>query len=298
MRSWPKILPTLMWASFRASPEAGSTDATPAASAAPPPDPVAYPIEMRQLEAALLRRRQSKGSGIGIAVSGGGIRSATFALGVFQGLAHLKRLSHVDFLSTVSGGGYFGSFFGRLFTRPYVKTVEDVEWILDPGEPGPAPRAELKEARQNVLRWLRENGRYLAPLGSGDLLLGGASLLRNWVALQGVIATALLSLFLLLQLPRVIAASPAVGGNALFATLEQWNRQLIERLPHGLWWSPWTFVPLVLGAIAFAVGWAYWIVTERSTPALTAIWVVALLIEAIILWAGNLIPALGIDSTL
>src|SRR5206468_617472 len=80
-------------------------------------------------------------------------------------------------------------------------------------------------------RWLRENGRYLAPAGSGDLLLAGASLLRNWVALQGVIATALFSLFLLLQLPRVIAASPAVSGNALFVTVERWNRLLIERLP-------------------------------------------------------------------
>jgi hypothetical protein len=291
-----------MWASFRPSPEAGAAEpfaAEPAAAAAAaPPNPVAYPVEMQQLEGSLLRRRKSLASGIGIAVSGGGIRSATFALGVFQGLAHLKRLRHVEYLSTVSGGGYFGSFLGRLFTRPYVQKVEDVEWILDPGEPGPAARPELNEARQNILRWLRENGRYLAPLGSGDLLLAGASLLRNWVALQGVIATALFSLFLLLQVPRVIAASPAVSGNALFATLEQWNRQLIERLPHGLWWSPWTFVPLVLGAIAFAVGWAYWIVTERSTPARTIVWVLALLVEAALLWAGTLIPALRIDPIL
>jgi hypothetical protein len=301
MRSWLQLLLTLTWASFRPSPEtaAAAPAAAPVAAAAPPaPNAVAYPIEMQQLEASLLRRRNSRLSGVGIAVSGGGIRSATFALGVFQGLARLKRLRHIDYLSTVSGGGYFGSFLGRLFTRPYVQAAEDVEWILNPGEPGPPPRRELKEARQNILRWLRENGRYLAPAGSGDLLLAAASLLRNWAALQGVITTALFSLFLLLQVPRVIAASPAVSSNALFATLQEWNRLLIERLPHGLWWSPWTFVPLVLGAIAFAVGWAYWIVTERSTPARTIVWVVALAIEAVILWAGSLIPALRIDPVL
>src|SRR5262249_12040427 len=38
----------------------------------------------------------------GLALSGGGIRSATFALGVLQGLADLKILSRFDYLSTVS----------------------------------------------------------------------------------------------------------------------------------------------------------------------------------------------------
>ena len=46
---------------------------------------------------------------IGIALSGGGIRSATFCMGVLQGLAQRKVLPLVDYLSTVSGGGYIGS---------------------------------------------------------------------------------------------------------------------------------------------------------------------------------------------
>ena len=41
--------------------------------------------------------------------SGGGIRSATFALGVAQGLAQHGLLDKFDYLSTVSGGGYIGS---------------------------------------------------------------------------------------------------------------------------------------------------------------------------------------------
>ena len=46
---------------------------------------------------------------IGLALSGGGIRSAAFNLGVLQALAHRDVLPRVDYLSTVSGGGYIGS---------------------------------------------------------------------------------------------------------------------------------------------------------------------------------------------
>ncbi|MDE3195093.1 MAG: patatin-like phospholipase family protein [Acidobacteriota bacterium] len=45
----------------------------------------------------------------GLAFSGGGIRSATFNLGVLQRLQELDLLRHVDYLSTVSGGGYIGA---------------------------------------------------------------------------------------------------------------------------------------------------------------------------------------------
>ena len=43
-----------------------------------------------------------------LCLSGGGIRSATFALGVLQGLAKVKVLPQFHYLSTVSGGGYLG----------------------------------------------------------------------------------------------------------------------------------------------------------------------------------------------
>lgn len=44
-----------------------------------------------------------------LCISGGGIRSATFGLGVLQGLAKAGVLGAFDYLSTVSGGGYIGS---------------------------------------------------------------------------------------------------------------------------------------------------------------------------------------------
>src|SRR6202035_725989 len=46
---------------------------------------------------------------VGLALSGGGIRSATFNLGVLKALHEFRLLKHVDYLSTVSGGGYIGA---------------------------------------------------------------------------------------------------------------------------------------------------------------------------------------------
>src|SRR4051812_47807664 len=53
----------------------------------------------------------------GLALSGGGIRSATFNLGFLQGLYDLKLLGAFDYLSTVSGGGYIGAFWSAWRSR-------------------------------------------------------------------------------------------------------------------------------------------------------------------------------------
>jgi hypothetical protein len=98
---------------------------------------------------------------VGIALSGGGIRSATFCLGVFQALAGLGQLSRVDYISTVSGGGYFGSFLGRLYRRRPITSAEQVRALLDPAAPSSERPAEIPD----VVAWLRENGRYLAERG-------------------------------------------------------------------------------------------------------------------------------------
>ena len=109
------------------------------------PDDPWYPRDLRRLEAAAVRQRrrhalpQSVGpvaaaqdadlatvpdtdlewrsDVTGLALSGGGVRSATVALGLLQALARQGRLRCVDFLSTVSGGGYTGAFLGRWFAR-------------------------------------------------------------------------------------------------------------------------------------------------------------------------------------
>ncbi|MDD2920847.1 MAG: hypothetical protein PHQ36_01050 [Anaerolineales bacterium] len=53
--------------------------------------------------------RKSARPAVGMAFSGGGIRSATFNLGVVQALSKFGVLPWVDYLSSVSGGGYIAS---------------------------------------------------------------------------------------------------------------------------------------------------------------------------------------------
>lgn len=55
----------------------------------------------------------------GLALSGGGIRSASFSLGVLQALANADALRRFDYLSTVSGGGYIGSAFTWFLSKTW-----------------------------------------------------------------------------------------------------------------------------------------------------------------------------------
>ena len=179
----------------------------------------AYPDDLKEREEALLRRRPGNAqkdphkrlAKIGLALSGGGIRSATFTFGVIQALAACKAFREIDVLSTVSGGGYTGSLISRLFARPEVKRANDVEQAIEPageaqGE-DQAPQSDSEPQRKwiwsgAVLRWLRENGQHLAPNGSGDLLLAGAIMLRNWLSIHVVLATLALTAFVAMQLVR------------------------------------------------------------------------------------------------
>ena len=63
----------------------------------------------------ILKEKEALLNGTGLALSGGGIRSATFCLGVVQVLAGAKLLAKFDYLSTVSGGGYLGAFLSNQF---------------------------------------------------------------------------------------------------------------------------------------------------------------------------------------
>jgi len=54
---------------------------------------------------------------VGLALSGGGIRSATFCLGLLQALDKLRLLPMFDYLSTVSGGGFIGGCWSAWMSR-------------------------------------------------------------------------------------------------------------------------------------------------------------------------------------
>jgi hypothetical protein len=92
---------------------------------------------------------------VGLALSGGGIRSATFNLGLLQSLAKQNILRFCDYLSTVSGGGYIGSCLSSLLDNPEA-SVEKEKF------PFWFERQEENDERKEV-KWLRRNSKYLAP---------------------------------------------------------------------------------------------------------------------------------------
>jgi hypothetical protein len=202
----------------------------------PGDDDSAYPRELRRLERAAVEKRRTAAGlepgdpqlPVGLACSGGGIRSATFCLGDFQALARSNFLRRIDFLSTVSGGGYIGTFLGHLYLRTYVDPGKDqaghpTDQAGADGDILGATTAErvsniLEDSHAKPLAHLRENGRYLSPNGSGDSLLAGAVVLRNWAAIQLVLLTFCvtgLSGFLLLRTLVAAVAGGVFGPDAL-----------------------------------------------------------------------------------
>ncbi len=105
----------------------------------------------------------------GLALSGGGIRSATFNLGVLQGLARLKLLDSFDYMATVSGGGYIGAFWSAWRTRHERKKEDGIF-------PGSSPSGASCDGREGPeVRHLREFSNFLAPkLGLFTLDTGNA----------------------------------------------------------------------------------------------------------------------------
>jgi hypothetical protein len=131
---------------------------------------------------------------VGLAFSGGGIRSATFNLGVLQALADLKLLYRIDYLSTVSGGGYIGGWLAA-WTKRAKDGFKEVQNALATN------RVHQEDDKEPTpIRFLRVFSNYLTPkLGifSGDSWATAGILLRNML-LNQVIVLALLSAVLLL----------------------------------------------------------------------------------------------------
>jgi Patatin-like phospholipase len=148
-----------------------------------------------------------------LCLSGGGIRSASFGLGALQALASYPGraspgrdktqeepelaagrsfLAQIQYLSTVSGGGYIGSWLSAWRRRHgFVSVWKDLVRVpSDSKDPGEEPGA---------IQWLRDHSNYLTPrlgLTSPDTLAGIAifirNLLLNWLILLPFLFAALL----------------------------------------------------------------------------------------------------------
>jgi len=147
--------------------------------------------------------RSANSGMMGLCLSGGGIRSATFNLGVLQALAQLNLLRCFDYLSSVSGGGYIHQWLAAWIRRrsdgygpaQKVQGFEDVNGLLvpppEPNNPGTHPEP---------VRWLRRFSNYLTPqrgLFTADTWVGATTWLRNTLLNQIILSFGLLFLMLL-----------------------------------------------------------------------------------------------------
>lgn len=140
----------------------------------------------------------------GLSFSGGGIRSATFNLGVLQGLARMGLLPRFDYLSVNSGGGYIGGWFGAWVRRKGLDRVarelagdacrdDAPEEASDDGDEPAAARPD-DAAEAAPVRFLRRFSNYLTPqVGafSADTWTMVTTYLRNLLLNQAVLVLAI-----------------------------------------------------------------------------------------------------------
>ncbi|HYS14655.1 MAG TPA: patatin-like phospholipase family protein [Burkholderiaceae bacterium] len=236
---------------------------------------------------------------VGLAFSGGGIRSAIFSLGLAQALAQRRLFPQVDYLSTVSGGGYTGAFLGSLFlprqsdftvpdplpreNKPTqmpdespLAAAERVEQLLTDDPHRATAQVQVGDQKEaavfHPILWLRENGRYLTPSGASDLLYLAAFYLRALFGVHYVLGLALLGgvLFVyafrlglhLLGLSLGGPIAPALDGL-------DWD---VNVSTGAAWWSSPIF--WLAPALAVLVGGplvlAYWLVFRQEKAILSA----------------------------
>src|SRR5213079_1555594 len=127
-----------------------------------------------------------------LCLTGGGIRSATFNLGLLQGLAELRLLQCFDYLSSVSGGGYIHQWLAAWSKR---KGFGEVAQKLIP-----LPDKDSPQSHPEPICWLRRYSNYLTPergLFTADTWVMIASWLRNTLLNQVMLISGLLFLALL-----------------------------------------------------------------------------------------------------
>lgn len=159
---------------------------------------------------------------MGLALSGGGIRSATFNLGLLQALERYGLLRCVDYLSTVSGGGYIGSCFTWFMSK--------LENEKKPGEkkkprdfPFGTSRKHYKEMGGEILAWLRSYGKYMTP-GEG---------LNIW-ALMGAILTGIL-VNLLIMVPVFLGLFFMLSRRIPFSLVDEWVKYVVPCVREAQW---------------------------------------------------------------
>ena len=256
-------------------------------SFAPPPGE-GSPDEATRL--ARLNRAAFEEGRAALCLSGGGIRSASFAVGVLQGLAQRGLIQGFDYLSTVSGGGFAGAWLSAWLHRAGAPAATP--------EPGSGPALPTagealacfqgqSTASTDVEPWpvgrLRLYTRYLSPrtgFFSADFWALVATMMRNtvlnWSVLLPMLAAAMLVPRLQFALIHVIEQEEHSTTSLLYS-LDLWalgiavvayalalvhivanmpsygNRGQTERQ-----FLAQCLIPLSIGTLALTFYWATW----------------------------------------
>ena len=245
-----------------------------------------------------------------LCISGGGIRSATFGLGILQGLARCGLLDKFHYLSTVSGGGYIGSWLSAWINRAGLTgAITQLGHQSEHTRPNPEP-VEIQN--------LRSYSNYLSPrLGmlSADSWTLVGSYLRN-LLLNWCVIIPLLAAFLALPwiFSSIVMMDPPPRSDAILwvgAVLVAIGVAYMGlNLPCGrnLRWDQKRFLqfcllPLLLASVLMTIYWAWFNYYGRSLIAWPLFgfgpprtWVPFLYLGTavhIVSWLTSLLPAHG-----
>lgn len=241
---------------------------------AEPPPYLADRARVLENEAIYLKGRRHRaglseieGPPVGLTLSGGGIRSATLSLGVIQVLSRCGLGAHIDYLSTVSGGGYIGAALSSLLSCREGCGHEPPPWRFGPADrphfdlarPAQAPFEDAPPATSTagarapldgrmVVRHLRAFGDYLVRrrLTDRDVLRALGTVLSGVLTSLVLYGAVLIVLAALLQ-----AAIALTGGMGL--DLQGGPRDVLRQLVQGAGGPQGLALAAGLGA-AFAFG--------------------------------------------
>ena len=193
---------------------------------------------------------------LGVALSGGGIRSAAFCIGALQALDAHEILENADYLSTVSGGGYAGVAVSSAMSQqdgvfPFKSRPNDVS-----DEP--------------ALGHVRDYANYLVPRGGKDLLKDLTIIIRGLVT----------NLFFILPV-ILILASITVGLHPTSSSLAQSYFTVLPTNGH----FAVTLSSLVL-VFLFYAGWALFVSLRKLATNEFSGWIVTVAWWLLVVLAG------------
>jgi hypothetical protein len=177
--------------------------------------------ERKSLDSALsdYRAKAADCAPAALCLSGGGIRSASFALGAMEALSEARLLDGFHYLSTVSGGGYIGSWLQRWIYAEGGNVAKVMDALGDTPEP-----VQVKH--------LRENSNFLTPrvgIGSNDTWAAVAICIRNvllnWLLFGPMLMLAALvpPAFVAVLVSAVVSAKAAAAAVVLASLYAGWS---------------------------------------------------------------------------